>query len=234
MNVLSQVVAGSLTALMVSGASADVEEATGRKTRATEEVARPFQAVSPVDFSDKAWSTLGRGAIWQVVSPSQVDQLDPDEPWKNNGFFRLFPQGGIVTCSFETQVAVPKGGPGIFFMARDAQAMERGDSYLVYYGETAGNQGRHGQISIAKFINDKPQAAFAPKFAVPAHSGAWASVKFRFDAEQGAFTIWCDGREAGRAQDPQPIRVGSVISLHSFGTAAKFRNLRIESAPRAP
>ena len=179
------------------------------------------------DFSDKAWSSLGRGAVWRVVSPSQVDQLDPDEPWKNNGFFRLLAQEGTVTCSFDVQVAVGKGGAGLFFMGRDAQAMERGDSYLVYYGETVDAKGRHGNIAIGKFLDDKPQSAFAPKFDVPAHPGQWASVGFRFDADKGEFTVWCDGHEVGRARDPQPIRRGNVVSLHSFGTAATFRNLRL-------
>ena len=180
------------------------------------------------NFSDAAWASLGRGAVWKVVATNEVAETDPDEPWKNNGFFRKLDQGGTMLYEFDVQVAANKGGAGMFVMGRDPQAVEHGDSYLVYFSAGTAVAGKPGAVCIGKFVKDKPSDTWSPKFALPTPPNQWVSLKIQFTTATGEFVVWANGKEIGRVQDKSPIATGNHVSLHSFGTAAKFRRLRIE------
>jgi hypothetical protein len=187
-------------------------------------------AVAGEDFTSEAWSSLGRGGDWEIVSKNEIHQNDPDQPWKNNGFFRMLDQGGTMTYAFDVQVASQQGGAGLFVMGDEPRGVEHGDSYLVYYTEGKGTPRDGGQIRIGKFVDNKPDTVWSPKFDVSGTRGQWVSVRARYTAGTGEFVVWCNGREAGRATDKTPVAEGNHVAVHSFSTAARFRNLKIESA----
>jgi len=181
------------------------------------------------DFSDKAWYSLGRGGVWKVVNRSEIHQLDADKPWKNNGYNRKLDQSGRMAWEFDILLDNGACGAGIYVMADDEKANDRGTSYLLWYRHAKAEEGKpaHGQMVIGKFVKNRRVKDWRVTFDVPVRPDEWARLRYEYDPATGKFNLYCQGKPAGQATDPQPVKSGNHVSLHSCLTACKWRNLRI-------
>jgi hypothetical protein len=179
------------------------------------------------DFSDESWASLDRGGVWEVIDKFQVHQKDEDKPWKNNAFNKAIDQGDVMTWAFDIKVESGARAAGIYVMASDPEGVDRGTSYLLWYSEKTGDDGeRHARFSLAKFIEDKRQK-FAPSLDLPNKPGEWVRLQVRLDTTTGEFLISCDGEEVGKLTDPDPIKTGEHVSLHTMLTPTRYRNLEV-------
>jgi hypothetical protein len=189
--------------------------------------AEPDQAEN---FSDRAWYSLGRGAVWMVVSSNEVRQTEHEGTWKNNGFNRACAQGGVMDYAFDIRLYDGTIGAGLYVMADDTNGVDRGNSYLLWYTE-GGKEGP--EFSIGKFVGDKAQT-FDSKTPLPTRRGEWVTLRVSMDTATGVFTIYCNGKKTAQFTDPKPIRSGTHVSLHTCMCDAAFRNLRIRQEEAAP
>lgn len=180
------------------------------------------------NFTDEAWSSLGRGGKWDVEGKHELHQNDPDEPWRNNGFYRMLEQSGAMVYEFEVKVATEKGGAGLFIMGNEPQGVEHGNSYLAYYSEGPGSPDGGGLFRIGRFVDNKPDPKWFPTFSVSGTRGQWVKIRLQYSASTGEFVASCNGTEIGRATDESPVKQGNHVAVHSFSTAAQFRNVRVQ------
>ena len=181
------------------------------------------------NFNDKAWSSLGRGAEWKAIGDNEIHQLDKDEPWRNNGYFKMVEQGDTMSYRYDVKLATEKGGAGLFVMASDPQGVERGNSYLLYYFHEKKGAGKpQALLSVAKFVKDKLDEKWNPKFKLATQPGEWLSFEVTIATRTGEVVARCNGKEVGRSKDPAPIKTGRVVCLHTCGAPAQFRNVSME------
>lgn len=212
------IVAGP-TLVLLAGIHAVLAGPPARATAA----GKPYEKLSAPD-----WKSLERGGDWKNVGPTEIHQNDPDEPWKNNGFYRMIDQDTAITYAFDVQVPGDKGGSGMFIMGQDPYAVEHGDSYLVYFSAGTKMGSKKGALHIGKFVDNKPDTSWSPKFALPARVKQWVSVKIQYTPDTGEFIAWANGKRIGKASDKASVKKGDHVALHSFSTAAKFRKVRIQ------
>ncbi len=215
-----------------SGGGSSANSAPSASMPATRPVPQPAPApaTGPAEnFNDKAWHSLGRGGVWKIVADGEIHQLDGDKPWKNNGFNRKIEQSGPMAWEYEILVADGSCGAGMYVMADDEQANDRGTSYLLWYKHAKAEAGKpaSGQMVVGKFVKNKRVKEFRVTFDVPVKFDEWARLRYEFDPASGRFTLYCQGQKVGDAVDAEPIKAGSHVSLHTCQTACKWRNLRV-------
>ena len=184
---------------------------------------------APENFRDRAWHALGRGGVWEIVGDHEIHQKDLDRPWKNNGFSRPVEQRGRMAWEFQVRIEPGGFGAGLYVMASDEQSRDRGTSYLLWYQHTKSKT--DGSVScqaaIGKFVKDQRVKDWRPTFPVAAKPGEWVRLRFEFDPGPGRFAVFQGEKKLGEAADPEPIRAGRHVSLHTALASAAYRDLRI-------
>lgn len=186
----------------------------------------PATAPACENFRSKAWYGLGRGGAWKIVSDSEIRQLK-GKPYVNNGYNRKVDQAGRMTWAFDIQVDDGACGAGIYVMANDEKGIDRGDSYLLWFKHKKDGDKLHGQFLIGKHVKNRKVKAWRPAFDLATRPDEWARLRVDYDAATGKFVVCCQDKKIGEAVDPEPIRAGDHVSLHTCLTGARYRNLRI-------
>ena len=63
-----------------------------------------------------------------------------------------------------------------------------------------------------------------------ASNGKFNDLNARYDTATGQWTLWCNGKEAGKWKDPKPYKKGGFVSFTTCLTKANIRNVRITRA----
>ena len=199
---------------------ADTKTATDTKNATAE-----AEAPSGVTEDFTAWKAMPDHGKWTVVSENEVKQAgsDKDKNSGNTGFTRMVEQSGAMEYAWSVKMDTLKNGCGFYIFATDPDKGERGNAYILWYGN---NGAPKVNFSVLKVVDNKFPSTVAA-FPADAAAGKYNELRCRYDSDKGEFILSCNGKEVGKCTDKQPYKKGTCVSLTTCLTQGEFKDMTI-------
>lgn len=158
---------------------------------------------------------------WEIASGMMINN---DITNGNTNIYQELEQVGDATFIYEYKVTYDAKGnqwapaAGIHFMASDAEAAQRGDSYLVFQdvNEMQLYRCEAGGITVVKQV---------PGF--PAVVGKTNIIRAEFNTVTGNIKVFLNGDLVIDWTDSDPLFDGLAISLRTNGTVASYDYVKV-------